>query len=195
MQKIQLEIGGLTSSQSQSGSFALILNEVFGKRRLPIIIGMFEAQAIATEIEKVRPNRPMTHDLFRSLAEAFGIHLREVIISDLREGVFYAQLICERNGQVEIIDSRPSDAIALALRFNAPIFVVELVMNEAGITIADDEDEGTSHTDSSADQYENFEEKLKHIPTDQLQKLLDEALENEDYERAAKIRDEMNRRN
>ncbi|GIV40100.1 MAG: hypothetical protein KatS3mg033_1900 [Thermonema sp.] len=194
--QVELEILGLSNSQAQTGSFALILGEVNGNRRLPIIIGMFEAQAIAIEIEKIRPNRPMTHDLFRSLAEAFDISVREVIISDLREGVFYAQLVCERDGQTEVIDARPSDAIAIAIRFNAPIYAEESVMDEAGIVInTEDEEQGMEEEVEAGERPESFEEQLKHLPTDQLQKMLEEALEKEDYERAAKIRDELNRRN
>lgn len=194
--QVELEILGLSNSQAQTGSFALILGEVNGNRRLPIIIGMFEAQAIAIEIEKIRPNRPMTHDLFRSLAEAFDISVREVIISDLREGVFYAQLVCERDGQTEVIDARPSDAIAIAIRFNAPIYAEESVMDEAGIVInTEEETQGMEEEVEAGRRPESFEEQLKHLPTDQLQKMLEEALEQEDYERAAKIRDELNRRN
>lgn len=193
--QVELEILGLSNSQAQTGSFALILGEVNGNRRLPIIIGMFEAQAIAIEIEKIRPNRPMTHDLFRSLAEAFDISVREVIISNLREGVFYAQLVCERDGQTEVIDARPSDAIAIAIRFNAPIFAEESVMDEAGIVINSEDEENIEEEVEAGERPESFEEQLKHTPTDQLQKMLEEALEKEDYERAAKIRDELNRRN
>ncbi len=194
--QVELEILGLSNSQAQTGSFALILGEVNGNRRLPIIIGMFEAQAIAIEIEKIRPNRPMTHDLFRSLAEAFDISVREVIISDLREGVFYAQLVCERDGQTEVIDARPSDAIAIAIRFNAPIYAEESVMDEAGIVInTEEEEQGMEEEVEAGERPESFEEQLKHLPTDQLQKMLEEALEKEDYEKAAKIRDELNRRN
>jgi bifunctional DNase/RNase len=188
--KIRLEILGLSSSQAQSGSFALVMGEKGGSRRLPIIIGMFEAQAIAIEIERITPNRPMTHDLFRSLAEAFEIRLIEVVISDLREGVFYARLVCVGEDRKIEIDARPSDAIAIALRFNAPVYTYENVLQEAGIVLSDEEDD------------EAFEEvrkparpeSLKDYSSDELQVLLNQALENEDYEKAAKIRDELGKR-
>ncbi|MGD1841174.1 MAG: bifunctional nuclease domain-containing protein [Thermonemataceae bacterium] len=192
MNKIRLEILGLSSSQSQSGSFALVLGEKTGNRRLPIIIGMFEAQAIAIEIERITPNRPMTHDLFRSISESFDVKVLEVIISDLREGVFYAKLVCTDGAKVSEIDARPSDAIAIALRFSAPIFTQENVLSEAGIVLTDEEEEereteALSTTPQGAS--------LKNYSSEQLQPMLDEALEQDDYERAAKIRDELNKRN
>jgi bifunctional DNase/RNase len=189
--KIRLEILGLSSSQAQSGSFALVLGEKNGSRRLPIIIGMFEAQAIAIEIERITPNRPMTHDLFRSMAEAFEIRVVEVIISDLREGVFFAKLVCMNEDRRVEIDARPSDAIAIALRFNAPVYTSENVLMEAGIVLTDeDEDDPLEEVTQSP----NRPESLKEYSTDQLQVLLNEALENEDYEKAAKIRDELSKR-
>jgi bifunctional DNase/RNase len=189
--KIRLEILGLSSSQAQSGSFALVLGEKNGSRRLPIIIGMFEAQAIAIEIERITPNRPMTHDLFRSMAEAFEIRVVEVIISDLREGVFFAKLVCMNEDRRVEIDARPSDAIAIALRFNAPVYTSENVLMEAGIVLTDeDEDDHLEEVTQSP----NRPESLKEYSTDQLQVLLNEALENEDYEKAAKIRDELSKR-
>jgi bifunctional DNase/RNase len=139
--KIKLEILGLSSSQSQSGSFALVLGEKPGKRRLPIIIGMFEAQAIAIEIEKIIPNRPMTHDLFKSFAGSFNFTIREIIISDLKEGVFFAKIVCENEKTSLEIDSRPSDAIAIGLRFNAPIYTYEAILAEAGIELTDELEE------------------------------------------------------
>ena len=143
MDKIKLEIVGLSSSQAQSGSFALLLSEEAGTRRLPIIIGMFEAQAIAIEIERIVPHRPMTHDLFRSFADSFSYEIKEVLISDLREGVFYARIFCTDGTREVEIDARPSDAIAIALRFQAPIFTNETIMTEAGITMNEYEGEGT----------------------------------------------------
>ncbi|KOY85319.1 hypothetical protein AD998_03345 [bacterium 336/3] len=194
MSKIRLEILGLSSSQAQQGSFALVLGEKNGSRRLPIIIGMFEAQAIAIEIERITPNRPMTHDLFRSMAEAFEIRVIEVIISDLREGVFFAKLICISEDRKIEIDARPSDAIAIALRFNAPVYTFENVLTEAGIILTDEEedDEEDGHLEEVTPI--NRPESLKDYPTDQLQILLTEALDNEDYEKAAKIRDELGKR-
>lgn len=203
MNKIKLEILGLSSSQSQSGSFALVLGEETGNRRLPIIIGMFEAQAIAIEIEKIVPNRPMTHDLFRSFASSFKFSVIEIIISDLKEGVFYAKIVCTDGIKKVEIDARPSDAIAIGLRFNVPIYTYEAILSEAGIVLTDaSEDEpliqkeetkrpSTPRKSSSSSPIEQ----LKDIPYEQLKAMLDEALEKEDYERAAKIRDELNKRN
>jgi bifunctional DNase/RNase len=205
--KIKLEILGLSSSQSQSGSFALVLGETPGSRRLPIIIGMFEAQAIAIEIEKIVPNRPMTHDLFKSFAHSFNYSVKEIVISDLKEGVFFAKIVCD-NGMERIeIDSRPSDAIAIGIRFDAPIYTYEKIMSEAGIVLSDEkEDEdiselkkpvekssspGSSSTPTSKSDFD----KLKNMPMDKLNELLDKMIQNEDYEKAAKIRDEINRRN
>ncbi|MGJ3234856.1 bifunctional nuclease domain-containing protein [Marivirga sp.] len=207
MDKIKLEILGLSSSQSQSGSFALVLGETPGSRRLPIIIGMFEAQAIAIEIEKIVPNRPMTHDLFKSFAHSFNYSVKEIVISDLKEGVFFAKIVCD-NGMERIeIDSRPSDAIAIGIRFDAPIYTYEKIMSEAGIVLSDEkEDEdiselkkpvekssssGSSSTPTSKSDFD----KLKNMPMDKLNELLEKMIQNEDYEKAAKIRDEINRRN
>jgi len=188
--KIRLEILGLSSSQTQSGSFALVMGEKGGNRRLPIIIGMFEAQAIAIEIERITPNRPMTHDLFRSLAEAFEIRLIEVVISDLREGIFYARLVCISEDRKIEIDARPSDAIAIALRFNAPVYTYENVLQDAGaVSLDEEEDEPFEEVRKPT-----RSESLKDYSTDELQGLLNQALENEDYEKAAKIRDELSKR-
>ncbi len=204
MDKIKLEILGLSSSQSQSGSFALVLGEKPGNRRLPIIIGMFEAQAIAIEIEKIKPNRPMTHDLFKSFAGSFDFDIREIIISDLKEGVFFAKIICEGNGRTIEIDSRPSDAIAIGLRFNAPIYTYEHILNEAGIELAEEDDE-SKNIEKELEKMEKEtaepqktpgkSEDLKDLSSDKLKEMLEKAIEKEDYERAAKIRDELNRRN
>ncbi len=200
MEKIKLEILGLSSSQSQSGSFALVLGEKRGSRRLPIIIGMFEAQAIAIEIEKITPNRPMTHDLFKSFAHSFDFEVSEIVISDLKEGVFFAKIICSNGSKSVDIDARPSDAIAVGLRFNVPIYTYENILSEAGIELTDETDTasdfkkeevkptGGSRKKASGDQ-------LKDLSYDKLQEMLNTALEKEDYERAAKIRDEMNKRN
>lgn len=197
MEKIKLDILGLSSSQSQSGSFALVLGETNGKRRLPIIIGMFEAQAIAIEIEKIIPNRPMTHDLFKSFAQSFNFEVEEILISDLKEGVFFAKIVCS-NGIKQIdVDARPSDAIAIGLRFNVPIFTYETVLSEAGIVLTDEaeEEEPVPKKETVQKSRQPESEKLKDLTSDKLNKLLEEALANEDYEKAAKIRDEMNRRN
>ena len=138
MDKIKLDILGLSSSQSQTGSFALVLGEQNGNRRLPIIIGMFEAQAIAIEIEKIIPNRPMTHDLFKSFASSFNYKIEEIIISDLKEGVFFAKIVCSNGKSTIEVDARPSDAIAIGIRFDAPIFTFEPILSEAGIVLSPD---------------------------------------------------------
>ncbi len=205
MDKIKLELLGLSSSQSQSGSFALVLGEVKGNRRLPIIIGMFEAQAIAIEIEKIVPNRPMTHDLFKSFGHSFNFSVKEIIISDLKEGVFFAKIVCENDDKTVEIDARPSDAIAIGLRFGAPIFTFETIMSEAGIVLTEESEEEekqevkpapqkTERSKSSVHEKEH-EKSLKDYPYEKLKQMLNEAITKEDYERAAKIRDEMNRRN
>ena len=199
MDKIRLEILGLSSSQSQSGSFALVLGETNGNRRLPIIIGMFEAQAIAIEIERITPNRPMTHDLFKSFAHNFKFEVSEVLISDLKEGVFFAKLICNNTNQTVEIDSRPSDAIAIGIRFGVPIFTYEAVLSEAGIILTDEtNDEGKGVLEEREEQPASGgarTDELKNFSTEKLQDLLKDALSKEDYEKAAKIRDEMNKRN
>ncbi len=215
MRKIPLEILGLSSSQSQSGSFALILGEQHGKRRLPIIIGMFEAQSIAIQIEKINPNRPLTHDLFKSFAEQAGLSVVEIIISDLREGVFFSRIVCTDGTRTFDLDARPSDAIAIGLRFGVPIYTVEQVLSEAGIILSDlesetDEESTEEETDehdedfggSSDDDDEPAPTPAPRRPTsggqastDELSKQLAAALEREDYEKAAQIRDELNRRN
>lgn len=195
-----MEILGLSSSQSQSGSFALVLGESGGSRRLPIIIGMFEAQAIAIEIEKIKPNRPMTHDLFRSFAHEFHYEVKEIIISDLKEGVFFAQIVCEGiNGQVKV-DARPSDAIAIGLRFDAPIYTYEKILAEAGIVLTEEDEVkelGSSEVTLNPEpkKASASSESLKDLSVDKLNEMLDAALAEEDYERAAEIRDELSRRN
>lgn len=207
MDKIKLEILGLSSSQSQTGSFALVLGEIGANRRLPIIIGMFEAQAIAIEIEKIVPNRPMTHDLFKSFAVGFNFTVEEVLISDLKEGVFFAKLLCSDGVKTIEVDSRPSDAIAIALRFDAPIFTYETILSEAGIVLSDSEEKDKEEVQEKKSSKKPKQEKsepvssqsssewYKNMTTDQLKSMLDDALMKEDYERAAKIRDELNKRN
>ena len=197
MDKIKLEILGLSSSQSQTGSFALVLGETKGKRRLPIIIGMFEAQAIAIEIEKIMPNRPMTHDLFKSFSHEFDYTIKEIIISDLKEGVFFAKIVCESQDKISEIDARPSDAIAIGLRFKAPIFTYETILAEAGIEFSGEEEELSEvKTELMGEKKtEKKPESLKDHSIEKLNELLKVAIEKEDYERAAKIRDELGRRN
>nr|WP_293839789.1 bifunctional nuclease family protein [uncultured Arsenicibacter sp.] len=200
MEKIKLEILGLSPSQSQSGSFALVLGEEYGNRRLPIIIGMFEAQAIAIEIEKIAPNRPMTHDLFKQFAEKFKFTVREIVISDLREGIFYARIVCSDGVRETVIDARPSDAIAIGIRFSVPIYTYETILSEAGITASSSEEDEEDKPEelvrsSSGRPQRGFSEQLKDMTVDELQRMLDDALANEEYERAAKIRDEISHRN
>lgn len=193
MEKVKIEILGLSSSQSQStGSFALVLGEVEGERRLPIIIGMFEAQAIALEIEKITPNRPMTHDLFKSFAHAFNYEITEIIISDLKEGIFFAKIICTDGERTIEIDSRPSDAIAIGIRFEVPFYTYESVLSEAGIILTDEE-EIVDEEDAPV-VVEKKGDRMQDFTVDKLNEMLDEALKAEDYEKAANIRDEINRR-
>ena len=203
MNKVKLEILGLSASHSQSGSFALVLGEELGNRRLPIIIGMFEAQAIAIEMEKIISNRPMTHDLFKSLAMSFEIDIHEIVISDLKEGVFFAKIICsfkDSSNYVEL-DARPSDAVAIALRFDVPIFAYDSILKEAGIVMNEEEEAkrpGPSKKTSRrrpAEQARSEEPgMLTKISSEQLQSMMEAAIADEDYEKAAKIRDELNRR-
>lgn len=199
MKKIKLEILGLSSSQSQTGSFALVLGESEGNRRLPIIIGMFEAQAIAIEIEKIIPNRPMTHDLFKSFANNFHFTIEEIIISDLKEGVFFAKIVCSDGLKKSEIDARPSDAIAIGLRFDSPIYTYEAILAEAGIVLTDEAEEEKAETEKPEPQRVKKEsgkkEDLKNYSVERLNELLKDAIDKEDYERAAKIRDELSKRN
>lgn len=205
MKKVRLEIVGLSSSHSQIGHYALVLGEVNGNRRLPIIIGGAEAQAIALELENIKTNRPMTHDLIYNLARHFDLNLVEVVINDLHEGIFYARLVMEVNGEVHEIDSRPSDAVAIGVRFKVPIYCFESVLSEAGIVI--DEEGKESGSEFSLAEIERSdpqeEEPLPAVRSgsrgssrdrlQQLQRDLGEALAAEDYERAARIRDEIAR--
>lgn len=201
MKKIKLEILGLSSSQSQTSSFALVLGETEGNRRLPIIIGMFEAQAIAIEIEKIIPNRPMTHDLFKSFANNFHFTVEEIIISDLKEGVFFAKIVCSDGLKKMEVDARPSDAIAIGLRFDSPIFTYENILAEAGIVLTDEaEEEVEKKTESKSKAKKEVTttkkgEDFKNYSVERLNELLKDAIDKEDYERAAKIRDELSKRN
>ncbi|HLW20637.1 MAG TPA: bifunctional nuclease family protein [Cyclobacteriaceae bacterium] len=194
---IELEILGLSSNHSQSGSFTLILGEVEGKRRLPIVIGMFEAQAIAIEIEKIIPNRPMTHDLFKSFSSNFGFAIEHILISDMREGVFYAKIVCHNATKRVEIDARPSDAIAIAVRFDAPIYCSHMVMSEAAIefTEEDEKKEQKPGSTGGSGTKKKSDTSLEDFSLDKLSKMLDQAINNEDYEKAARLRDEINRRN
>ena len=196
MEKIKLEIVGLSYSQTQSGAYALVLSEVKGNRRLPIIIGGFEAQAIAIELEKMVPTRPLTHDLFKSFAEAFTIHVKEVIIYNLTEGIFYSKLVCEQNGEVHEVDARTSDAIAIAVRFNCPVYTYEDILSSAGMLLDEsnmDSDEFISETEGSEDEQPTTN-KLESLSLEELEKELELAIEQEDYEMASRIRDEIKKR-
>ena len=206
MSLVRLNIKGISYSQTQSGAYALILSEVDGKRKLPIVIGAFEAQSIAIALEKeIEPPRPLTHDLFKNFSDRFDIVVKQVIIHKLVDGVFYASLICERDKIEEVIDARTSDAIALALRFSAPIFTYKNILEKAGIILKNDPEERDN--DSSLDAgllFEDLEfeteakdekkEGYQNKSIDQLDELLTKAVANEDYETAAKIRDEISKR-
>ncbi len=194
MKKVKLEIVGLSYSQTQTGAYALVLGEAKGKRRLPIIIGGFEAQAIAIELEKMTPSRPLTHDLFKSFAEGFSIEVNEVIIYILVEGIFFAKIVCNGDGKDVEIDARTSDAIALAVRFNCPINTYEFILSQAGILL---DDETIAPANEGADVDELIEADANDYvrkSTEELKQLLDAALNDEDYEKASHIRDELNNR-
>ncbi len=197
MKKVKLNILGLSYSQTQTGAYALVLSEADGNRRIPIIIGAVEAQAIAIQLEGLKPPRPLTHDLFLNVALAFDIEIAEVFIHKLEEGIFYAEIVCEQNSNRIRVDSRTSDAIALALRFECPIFTTEEILDKAGINMEfDDSSEGS-------DEFEEAENATKssagHVDysdysPDELNELLDAAITDEDYEKASEIRDEINKR-
>lgn len=193
MNKIKLEIAGLSYSQTQSGAYALVLVETGGKRQLPIIIGSFEAQAIAIELEKMTPTRPLTHDLFKSFAQSFSIQVKEVVIYNLNEGIFYAKLICEKEGVLTEIDARTSDAIAIGIRFNATIYTFESILSSAGVLL----DENEFETPTLGETIETTEvptNSFLNLSIEELNEQLNEALENEEYEIASKIRDEIKNR-
>lgn len=196
MKKVKLEIIGLSYSQTQSGAYALVLSEAEGSRRLPIIIGGFEAQAIAIELENMKPSRPLTHDLIKSIATSFEINLKEVIIHSLKEGIFFSKLICEREGNEIEIDARTSDAIALAVRFKCPVYTYESIINSAGIRLDQEDDLKTPEEEESTAQLSTPKDKndLTKLSIKELEKRLENAVENENYELASKIRDEINKR-
>ncbi|MBL0105179.1 MAG: bifunctional nuclease family protein [Bacteroidetes bacterium] len=199
MKKIKLEIIGLSYSQTQSGAYALVLGEEKGKRRLPIIIGAFEAQAIAIELENMTPTRPLTHDLFKSLAQSFDIEVEEVIIFNLLEGVFYAKLICNNGDKKMEIDARTSDAIAVAVRFGCPIYTYEFILSTAGIAMEENApiesiEEHVERPAASTSGSKLSESELSAASTDELKEMLKKAIDDEAYERAGKIRDELNKR-
>ncbi|MDN3595242.1 bifunctional nuclease family protein [Zunongwangia endophytica] len=207
MSLVRLNIKGISYSQTQNGAYALILNEVGGDRKLPIVIGAFEAQSIAIALEKeIRPPRPLTHDLFKNFSDRFDINVKQVIIHKLVDGVFYSSLICERDKIEEIIDARTSDAIALALRFDAPIFTYKNILEKAGIFLQGEEQQ--HQREQEEDREEIISEELlsddieiskednnyKKLSLSELESLLSQAVQNEDYEKAASLRDEISKR-
>src|SRR3954471_23037767 len=199
MKKVRLEIVGLSYSQTQSGAYALVLGETTGSRRLPIIIGGFEAQAIAIELEKMSPSRPLTHDLFKAFAQTFDISVSEVLIYNLVEGIFYAKLICTDGAREVEIDARTSDAIALAVRFNCDIYTYEFILKSAGIVLDDDiEVSSVTETAAGAETEEKTtlsdSDEYKGKSSEELKNMLQIALDEEKYEMASKIRDELNQR-
>ncbi|MFP4449136.1 MAG: bifunctional nuclease domain-containing protein [Bacteroidota bacterium] len=197
MNKIKLNVLGISYSQTQTGAYALVLTEEQGERRIPIIIGGFEAQSIAIQLEGLKPPRPLTHDLFHNFAVTFKIDLKEVIIYKLEEGVFYAKLICNNGGDDITIDARTSDAIALALRFKCPIYTTEEILSKSGIVIDLEQDEQKSEGEGKKERKHKKKapsEQYKNMSIEELQDLLEEAVNNEEYERASLIRDEINRR-
>jgi len=195
MDKIELKIIGLSYSQTQSGAYALVLSEKEGNRRLPIIIGGFEAQSIAIELENMKPSRPLTHDLFKSFADAYNVQVKEIIIYNLVEGVFYSKIICT-NGTDDIeIDARTSDSIAIGLRAAAPVFTYEHILSSAGIQLEGDELLDSAATVSQTEKDDTVLDESEPIHSiEELEAMLQKAIENEEYERASKIRDEINNR-
>lgn len=194
MEKIELKIVGLSYSQTQSGAYALVLAEKVGARRLPIIIGGFEAQSIAIELENMKPSRPLTHDLFKSFVESFHVEIGEVLIYNLVEGVFYAKIVCEKDGDVVEIDARTSDAIAVGIRAGCPVYTFEHILSSAGIQLEDEiEAEGPAQEEMVEEAKETNE--LKAASPKELEAMLQDAIDREDYERASEIRDELNKRN
>jgi uncharacterized protein len=206
MKKIALDIVGLQPSMTQTHNYAVVLGERHGNRRLPIIIGAFEAQAIAVAVERMLPNRPLTHDLFKSTLDTFSVDLREVIISNLLDGVFYARLMCVKGGDTFEIDSRTSDALAMAVRFGCPIYTYEFILEAAGVVLEEPEEsagaaptsKGKSKSGSTAPasggRASDSKGQLSHLSIDELNRMLEEVLNNEDYEQAAIIRDEIKKR-
>lgn len=218
MSLVQLTIKGISYSHTQNGAYALILNEVDGERKLPIVIGAFEAQAIAIAIEEdLKPPRPLTHDLFKTFCDRFDIVVKQVIIHKLVDGVFFSSIICERDGIEEIIDARTSDAISLALRFDAPIFTYKNILDKAGIYLREQELADMDDADDDDDDFDDDDEKdqtineaidefLNIVPEEkenefagysvqELNDMLELSVLNEDYEKAARLRDELSKRN
>ena len=194
MKKLELEIVALSHSVTQSHNYAVVLGEIEGNRRLPIVIGGFEAQAIAVAMERMTPNRPLTHDLFKNTLDTFDIDLKEVVINNLLDGIFYAQLVCVRDGEEFVIDSRTSDAIAMAVRFKSPLYTFDFVLDQAGVVLEDDEDETSENVELKDTKEEGTPDSFENYSVKALNKMLDDVLATEDYERAALIRDELKKR-
>ncbi len=192
MEKVELKFLRITYSHTHAGAYALILAEMAGDRRLPIIIGGVEAQAIAIQVENIRPARPLTHDLFKNVCDQLDIHLKEVVINDLVEGIFHAKLVVDQNGTEVEVDARSSDAIALALRFECPIHTYEFILAAAGLKMED----GDEAHEAEGAEVETVPEKkdIRTASPEELHELMQEAIEQEDYERASKLRDELKRR-
>jgi bifunctional DNase/RNase len=190
--KIELQIANIQPSGSTSGAYTMVLAETDGMRRLPIVIGGVEAQAIAIELEKMTPSRPLTHDLFRSLSHAFNIEVEEVLIYNLVEGIFFAKLIATLNGRSAEIDARTSDAVAIAVRFNCPIYCYEFIVEAAGVSGEEESGMQLDDPDIDLERIETAQEEKMSI--DELKRQLDIALANEEYEKASQIRDEINKR-
>ncbi len=196
MKKIELEIVALSHSITQTHSYAVVLGEVNGLRRLPIVIGGFEAQAIAVALERMQPSRPLTHDLMKNFMMAFNVELHEIVINDLQEGIFYSKLLCSTDHDTVEIDSRTSDALALAVRFGCPIYTYENILESAGILMEDEEKkkEEVAVSSSAVSTTGEDKEDLKSLSIEELQTLLNDVLEQEDYIRAIAIRDELSNR-
>ena len=198
MKKIELDIVALSHSVTQSHNYAVVLGEQDGSRRLPIVIGGFEAQAIAVAMERMTPNRPLTHDLFKNALETFEVELKEVIINNLLDGIFYARLICDKKGEIIEIDSRTSDALAMAVRFDCPIFTYEFILDAAGVILEEPEENAITPKTAKTPKTRKKKAKtntLSSYSDEDLTKMLEEVLGEENYERAAEIRDELKKRN
>lgn len=192
MEKVELKFKGISYSHTNAGAYALLLAEIHGERKLPIIIGGAEAQAIAIHVENIRPARPLTHDLFKNTCDQLGIRMQEVVINDLEEGIFHAKLVFVQNGHEVEVDARSSDAIALALRFACPIYTYEFILQAAGVKMDDGEEEKQGHPPEQATAEQPMD--IRSASPEELHKMLQEALDAEDYEGASKLRDELKRR-
>lgn len=194
MKKIELEIVALSHSLAQTQNYAVVLGEQDGARRLPIVIGGFEAQAIAVAMEGMTPSRPMTHDLFKNTMDLFGVSVKEIVINNLVDGIFYANLICLKEGKEVEIDSRTSDALAIAVRFNCPIYTYEFILDQAGIVLEEEAEREVQKAKQRRQSVQPKEKTLADHTEEELEELLQDALDKEDYERAAQIRDELNKK-